>query len=44
MRGCEARRMERLEGIKILVPPIPPNTFENCSNIQVEYYVQVNSY
>lgn len=39
--GCEALGSINHDRIKMLVPPVPPCTFDNCPNIKIEYHVEV---
>ncbi|XP_041454419.1 arrestin domain-containing protein 3-like [Lytechinus variegatus] len=39
--GCEAMGSVSYDRVKMLIPPIPPCRYENCPNIQVEYYVEI---
>ncbi|XP_063951332.1 calcium-binding protein P-like [Lytechinus pictus] len=39
--GCEAMGSVNYDRVKMLIPPIPPCRYENCPNIQVEYYVEI---
>eukprot|EP00057_Strongylocentrotus_purpuratus_P007355 XP_011661829.1 PREDICTED: arrestin domain-containing protein 3-like [Strongylocentrotus purpuratus] len=41
LAGCEAMGSVNYDRVKMLIPPIPPCAYENCPNIQVEYYVEL---
>ncbi|XP_030831287.1 arrestin domain-containing protein 1-like isoform X1 [Strongylocentrotus purpuratus] len=41
LAGCEAMGSVSYDRLKMLIPPIPPCAYENCPNIQVEYYVEI---
>ncbi|XP_030831524.1 collagen alpha-5(IV) chain-like [Strongylocentrotus purpuratus] len=41
LAGCEAMGSVNYDRVKMLIPPIPPCAYENCPNIQVEYYVEI---
>ena len=41
LAGCEAMGSVNYDRLKMLIPPIPHCAYENCPNIQVEYFVEV---
>ncbi|XP_030831288.1 arrestin domain-containing protein 3-like isoform X2 [Strongylocentrotus purpuratus] len=41
LAGCEAMGSVNYDRLQMLIPPIPPCAYENCPNIQVEYYVEI---
>nr|XP_054748944.1 arrestin domain-containing protein 3-like [Lytechinus pictus] len=41
--GCEAMGSVNYERMKMLIPPIPPCTYDNCPNIQLEYFVEIEA-
>ncbi|XP_072169051.1 arrestin domain-containing protein 3-like [Diadema setosum] len=41
--GCGAMDTINLEGRHMVIPPIPPVSFENCPNIQMEYKVKIEA-
>eukprot|EP00057_Strongylocentrotus_purpuratus_P021858 XP_011676332.1 PREDICTED: arrestin domain-containing protein 1 [Strongylocentrotus purpuratus] len=41
LAGCEAMGSVNYDRLKMLIPPIPPCAYENCPNIKLEYYVEI---
>eukprot|EP00057_Strongylocentrotus_purpuratus_P028996 XP_011683470.1 PREDICTED: arrestin domain-containing protein 3 isoform X1 [Strongylocentrotus purpuratus] len=41
--GCEAMGSMNYDRMKMLIPPIPPCTYDNCPNIKLEYCVKIEA-